>query len=77
MVDKDRVLLHRMRLISKLKKIRESKGLSQRALADCIGVRRSTISDMESLKTCPSMSLLVKYALELECTLEIEPTSYS
>ena len=43
-----------------LKKLRESKGLSQEKLADNLGVSRQTINSIENGKFDPSLTLAIK-----------------
>ena len=57
-------------LPEKLAKIREEKGLSQRKLADKIGVSRSTISLVEKGKTKLTAEVLVGYAYFCEKSLD-------
>ena len=47
----------------KLRKLRMDKGLTQTALADRLGVRKSIISAYESQMRLPSLDMLVKVAL--------------
>lgn len=43
-----------------LKKLRESKGLSQEKLGDILGVSRQTINSVENGKFDPSLTLAIK-----------------
>ena len=43
-----------------LKKLRESKGLSQQKLGDILGVSRQTINSVENGKFDPSLTLAIK-----------------
>ena len=45
---------------NKLKKLRESKGLSQEKLGDNLGVSRQTINSIENGKFDPSLTLAIK-----------------
>ena len=45
-----------------LKKLRESKGLSQEKLGDNLGVSRQTINSIENGKFDPSLTLAIKLA---------------
>ena len=43
-----------------LKKLRETKGLSQQKLSDILGVSRQTINSVENGKFDPSLTLAIK-----------------
>ena len=45
---------------NKLKKLRETKGLSQEKLGDILGVSRQTINSVENGKFDPSLTLAIK-----------------
>ena len=45
---------------NKLKKLRETKGLSQQKLGDILGVSRQTINSVENGKFDPSLTLAIK-----------------
>ena len=51
-----------------LKKVREDKGYSQRALAEKSGIKVATITGYETGKTCPSLKSMIKIAQTLNCT---------
>ncbi len=53
-----------------LKKLRESKGLSQQKLASLIGVSRSTVAMWESGKSQPSLEMLVELAQLFEVSVD-------
>lgn len=53
-----------------LKKLRESKGLSQLKLASLIGVSRSTIAMWESGKSQPSLEMLAELARLFEVSVD-------
>lgn len=64
-----RYTLHEMlsKLYTRLKEIRQSRGLTQEALAEQVGVTRQTIIAIEKLKYVPS----VKLALDLADALAV------
>ena len=51
-----------------LKKVREDKGYSQKALAEKSGIKVVTITGYETGKTCPSLKSMIKIAQTLNCT---------
>jgi len=55
-----------MSIGTKVKRLREAKGISQGDLAVCLDVAQSTISSIESDKNIPNSLLLNKIAQELE-----------
>ena len=59
------------KMILELRHIRVERGLSQREIADIIGVRKGTISDMENFKYMPRMDLVFKYASALGYKVEL------
>lgn len=52
-----------------LRKIREIKGLSQKQLADMIGVAQSTVSDWEINENEPSFDAVLRLAKALEMSI--------
>jgi len=60
-------------LIGKLIEIRESKGLSQKELADLAGVKQPAIARLESMKTTPQIDTLFKVLQPLGYTLAVIP----
>lgn len=56
--------------MSTLKKLREYKGLSQAALAQLLGVDQSAVSLWEKGKTMPRVSVAIRLAKILGCTLD-------
>ncbi len=60
-------------LIGKIIEARESKGLSQRELAELSGVKQPAIARMESLKSTPQIDTLIKVLMPLGYTLAIVP----
>lgn len=61
-------------LIGKLVEARESKGLSQRDLAELSGVKQSAIARLESMRSVPQIDTLFKVLSPLGYTLSIVPT---
>lgn len=57
---------------SQLAELRNSKGLSQRELAELSGIQQPAISRIESGRASPHLSTLCKLAEALGCTLSIE-----
>lgn len=53
-----------------LKTIRAAKGLSQRELAERVGIGRQAVSDMESERYVPNTAVALRIARELECKVE-------
>jgi transcriptional regulator with XRE-family HTH domain len=62
-------------LIGKLIEVRESKGLSQKELADLAGVKQPAIARLESMKTTPQIDTLFKILHPLGYTLAVIPDS--
>lgn len=60
-------------LIGKLVEARESKGLSQRDLAEISGVKQPAIARLESMKSTPQINTLFKILSPLGYTLSIVP----
>ena len=54
----------------RLKELRFEKGLTQKELAEQIGIKRNTYSDWENGKTEPSFENLVKLADLLDVSLD-------
>ena len=55
-----------------LRSLRETKGLSQREVAEAMGVTRSRISQIEGAEgTALSLEVLDRYARALSCRLEV------
>lgn len=64
-------------LIGKIIEARESKGLSQRELAELSGVKQPAIARMESMKATPQIDTLMKILIPLGYTLAIVPLNQS
>ena len=60
-------------LIGKLLETREEKGLSQRGLAELIGMKQPQIARLESMKSSPQLDTLFKVLTPLGYTLSITP----
>lgn len=60
-------------LIGKLIEARESKGLSQRELAELSGVKQPAIARLESLRSTPQIDTLFRILNPLGYTLTIVP----
>lgn len=58
-----------------LKKIRESKGVTQLELATQVGTKQPAIARMEREGYLPSLRVLVKILAFLDCELELKPKS--
>ena len=61
-------------LIGKLIEARESKGLSQKELADQASMKQPAIARLESMKTTPQIDMLFKILQPLGYTLTIVPS---
>lgn len=61
-------------LIGKLIEARESRGLSQRELAEMSGVKQPAIARLESMRSTPQIDTLFKVLSPLGYTLSIVPT---
>lgn len=57
-------------LSHKLKVLRKKRNLSQEALANELGIKRSTLSGYENALAEPNVELLVKFAQFFECSLD-------
>ena len=62
-------------LIGKLIDARESKGLSQKELADLSGLKQSAIARLEGLRATPQIDTLFKVLQPLGYTLAVVPDS--
>ena len=62
-------------LIGKLIEAREEKGLSQRGLAELIGMKQPQIARLESMNVSPQLDTLFKVHTPLGYTLSITPMS--
>lgn len=60
-------------LIGKMIEARETKGISQRELAELSGVKQPAIARIESMKTTPQIDTLLKVLAPLGYTLRIVP----
>jgi transcriptional regulator with XRE-family HTH domain len=63
-------------LVATLKKAREKVGLSQRALAEKVGIPQSHVSKIESGKISPTISNLIEIARVLGFELMAVPKKY-
>jgi transcriptional regulator with XRE-family HTH domain len=63
-------------LVTTLKKAREKVGLSQRALAEKVGIPQSHVSKIESGKISPTISNLIEIARVLGFELMAVPKKY-
>lgn len=61
-------------LIGKLIEARESKGLSQKQLAELAGLKQPAIARLESMRSSPQIDTLFKILHPLGYTLTITPT---
>ena len=57
-------------LITSLKSIRESQGMTQQELAERIGVRRETILHLENNRYNPSLEMALKVARVFDLKIE-------
>ena len=57
-------------LVSRLKEIREARGLTQAQLAEAIGVSRKTINTVENGIFVPSTVIALKLAAALDTSIE-------
>ncbi|MCL2086719.1 MAG: helix-turn-helix transcriptional regulator [Oscillospiraceae bacterium] len=62
-------------LIGKLIEARETKGLTQKQLAQQAGINQSAVARLESMKATPQIDTLFKVLKPLGYTLEIVPTA--
>lgn len=61
----------RHRILDKLVALRRHRGLSQRGVADRMGVRQPTVSGFETEDSDPRLSTLQRYARAVEATLRL------
>lgn len=61
------------KLISKLIEARESKGLSQRELAEISGIKQPAIARLENMRSTPQIDTLFRLLAPLGYTLSIVP----
>ena len=64
-------------LIGKLIEARESKGLSQKQLADMCGLKQSAIARLEKMNVTPQLNTLIKVLKPLGYRLDIVPCDYA
>lgn len=57
-------------IITNLKSVRESRGMTQQELADCIGMRRETILHLENNRYNPSLEMALKIAQFFDLRVE-------
>ena len=57
-------------IITNLKSVRESRGMTQQALADRIGMRRETILHLEKDRYNPSLEMALKIAQVFDLRVE-------
>lgn len=57
-------------IITKLKSVRESRGMTQQELADRIGMRRETILHLENNRYNPSLEMALKIAQIFDLRVE-------
>lgn len=62
--------LENLTLHNHLKEIRNTRKLSQQALADLVGVSRNTISSIETEKFNPTAKLALVLCVGLDCKFE-------
>jgi transcriptional regulator with XRE-family HTH domain len=60
-------------LIGKMIEAREKKGLSQRQLAEMVGIKQPAIARLESMKATPQIDTLFKILEPLGYTIKIVP----
>lgn len=61
-------------IIQKLVLIRKEKGWTQTELAEKCGLKQAMIGRLESGKSSPTITTLIKIATVLEYTLDLKPT---
>ena len=57
-------------IFTNLKSVRESRGMTQQELADCIGMRRETILHLENNRYNPSLEMALKIAQVFDLRVE-------
>ena len=57
-------------IITKLKSVRETRGMTQQELADRIGMRRETILHLENNRYNPSLEMALKIAQVFDLRVE-------
>ena len=57
-------------IITNLKSVRESRGMTQQELADRIGMRRETILHLENNRYIPSLEMALKIAQVFDLRVE-------
>lgn len=56
-------------MMSQLRRIRKSKGFSQKSLAKAAGISQSLLSDIENGKVNPTLNVIIKLAKALNTPL--------
>lgn len=70
------LIRHKKKLIEKLRKVREQKGLSQAELAEMVNSKQPAIARMESGQVSEvSLDFLCKVAMVLEVSITIRPNA--
>ncbi|HOB92133.1 MAG: helix-turn-helix transcriptional regulator [Bacillota bacterium] len=59
-----------MKLVTRMREYRAKKGLTQKQLADIVGVRRETIIYLEGGRYNPSLALAYRIAKALDASIE-------
>ena len=59
------------KIITNLKSVRESMGMTQQELADHIGMRRETILHLENNRSNPSLEMALKIAQVFNLKVEV------
>lgn len=62
----------RANLLIRLKRARESRGLTQGAVADAIGTTQSAISDLENARVDPRLDTLIRFASAVDLKLTLD-----
>lgn len=53
-----------------IKSVREARGISQKQLADLVGVQQGAVAQWETGKTAPRFERIISIANALECTVD-------
>lgn len=63
--------MDREKIIARLKKIRLERGLTQKDVADIMGIAQTSLSRIEAGTHSPSVDLLERYADAVGCRIDI------
>lgn len=67
-----RVSNNKYNIIDTLIKMRKQKKISQKALAEKVGIKQTAVARIESMKVCPNLDTILNLLQALDCSLEVK-----